>query len=642
MTRILKINRIANVMVTENRLPYKFYTTQKAVKVQEDLKESLPDEYQRMMNITIKKRTKLPQKPPFAKNLFLGKFDTDILTYPQLDNEELVELNQQIKPVEDYYSNIASNFLKRPFLPQDFIETFKYLRLFGLQCSQLLDGRELNILESCKFNEIISSATSIAPAYLSNEHLGIQILLKNGTDNQKKKYLPHLISGEMTTAFCLAENNFKDLSLLDTTAKLSEDEKSWILNGRKVTVINGSTANLFIVVGQTSITTTDGVKEPNLTVLLVEKDSGGITFESKNTLGIGASNVADVIFNNTIVPKENVIGCPKKGDSVVSSILADYRLSAGPACATLLRKLLDNVVSHFKDVNIGPASATEADYVQSVIAEMTISLYGIESATYLTAGLLDFYENQDCLLESTILKVFAAEEVTSSALKCMDLVGSSSYMKDHWSNVLFRDALSYRYISEPIANLKVGIALLGLQFAGQELQSEITKLRNPLFYVTHVFKKLWAYRKHQMDSPTLNLGLGDYVHPSAVMASQCIEYAVVRLHFATEALLTRYGPEVVNQHIDLKELAECVIEIYIMTASIARASRSYCIGLQNANFEMVLALTYCTLAQQRVRTKINKVCGDTNVSPNENLRNIAKTVFKNGKYCFQHPLSRNY
>lgn len=139
-----------------------------------------------------------------------------------------------------------------------------------------------------------------------------------------------------------------------------------------------------------------------------------------------------------------------------------------------------------------------------------------------------------------------------------------------------------------------------------------------------------------------------------------LRYCVLRLQYGTETELARLGPEVVNDHMNLKRLAECAIDIYVMTAClgklivvrsisklllfiiIGRASRSYCIGLQHADYEMILASTICVNAMERVKFKINKVCHGPYLNNNENYRKISKKIFKFGKYFPQHPLTRNF
>uniref|UniRef100_A0A1Y1M8F1 Acyl-CoA dehydrogenase/oxidase C-terminal domain-containing protein n=1 Tax=Photinus pyralis TaxID=7054 RepID=A0A1Y1M8F1_PHOPY len=639
MYRFFNINKS---LVNLEKLNLKFfcrnYSSTPAVKVKEDVTE-MGKYFEKISLITPRMRKKQPQKPPFAKNLFVGVYDTDVLTYPQLNGEDTQTLEKQISPVQVRFDNLSA---KESFLSRDFMEVLKNLQLFGMQSSQLHNCRELNVTEHCRFNEILSTVSSTVPGLIYNEFLGIHALEKAGSDEQKSKYLSQLHNGNMLSAFCMTESENQDVSSLSTTAKLNRDKTEWILNGTKTGVINGSIAGLFIVVAKTATIGNKETREAKLTTFLVEKDFEGITINSNKMLGIEGTDVCDVTFRNTPVPKDNILGEVHSAEILISSLLTQFRLSCGPACSILVKKLLNDLTKHCTHTNIGQLSISETDYVRSIVAEITLSAYAIESITYLTSGLLDEYENQDCLMESSIVKIFGAEQACSSASKVMDILGTPSYKKNHWCNELLMDALSYKYLNEVGENLKIWIALLGLNHAGIQIQEDVRKLRNPLFYAKDIFKRMWTHRKQQMDAPDLKLRLCDYVHPSLRESANRLEYCVLRLQFATETLLARHGQEVANQHMDLKRLAECLIDIYVMTACLGRASRSYCIGLRNAHFEMMLAGSYCAKAMQEVKVKLAQICDGPFATNDENYRTIAKSVFKDGKYPFEHPLARNF
>lgn len=620
----------------------KHYSVEHAVKVKEDVSEEIGKHFEKFSKITPRIRKKQPQKPPFAKNLFLGIYDTDILTYPQLNSEDMKILEKEIGPVQNCFDNLSPNYFQESGISPDFIDVLKHLKLFGMQSSQLQNGRELSVTEHCRFNEILSSAPSTVPGLLYNEFLGIHLLEREGNDEQKSKYLSPLISGNMLSAFCMTESEIRDVSTLTTVAKLNKDKTGWVLNGKKTGVVNGSIARLLIVVAKTATITTEGVRQTKLTTFLVENDFEGITINSNKMLGIEGTDVCDITFQDTPIPKDNVLGEVHLAENTVSSLLTQFRLSSGPACSALIRKILNNLSNYCTHTNMAQMSISESDYVRSIIAEIALSAYATESVTYLTAGLLDGYENQDCLMESTIVKIFAGEQAYKSALKAMDVVGTSAYKHDHWCSVLLRDALSYRYFNEIGENLRIWTTLVGLQHAGKQIQGEVRKLRNPLFHVNDVLKRMWTHRKQKLDDPDLTLRLCDYVHPSLHYSANHLEYCVLRLQYATEVLLARHGQEVPNQHMELKRLADCLVDIYVMTACLGRASRSYCIGLRNAHYEMMLAGTYCVIAMQDIKHKINQICGAPFVTNDENYRTIAKRVFKDGKYPFEHPLTRNY
>ncbi|KAK5650752.1 hypothetical protein RI129_001781 [Pyrocoelia pectoralis] len=620
----------------------KRYSSEHAVKVKEDVVEEMAKRFEKISKITPRIRKKQPQKPPFVKNLFLGIYDTDILTYPQLNSEEMKILEKEIVPVQNCFDNLSPNYFQESFLSPDFIDVLKHLKLFGMRSSQLQNGRELSVTEHCRFNEILSSVPSTVPGLLYNEFLGIHALERAGNDEQKSKYLYQLINGNMLSAFCMSESEIQDISTLSTVAKLNKDKTGWVLNGTKNGVVNGSIARLLIVVAKTATINNEGVRQTKLTAFLVENDFEGITINSSKMLGINGTDVCDITFRDTPIPNDNVLGEVHLAENIVSSLLPEFRLSSGPACSSLIRKILNNLSNHCIHTNMAQMSISETDYVRSIIAEITLSAYATESITYLTAGLLDGYENQDCLMESTIVKIFAGEQAYISALKAMDIVGTSAYKNDHWCSGLLRDALSYRYFNEVGENLRIWITLAGLQHAGKQIQEDIRKLRNPLFHVNDMFKRMWTHRKQKLDNPDLTLRLADYVHPSLCESANHLEYCVLRLQFATEALLARHGQEVQNQHMDLKRLADCLVDIYVMTACLGRASRSYCIGLRNAHYEIMLAGTYCVIAMNEIKRKINQICNGPFVTNDENYRIISKRVFKDGKYPFEHPLTRNY
>lgn len=182
-------------------------------------------EYQTISNIERKIRVKKPQKPPFVKNLLLGVFDTDLLAYPELEKEELTNLENNIRNI--------TPFLSRPEIKdcdqisKEFLRKLAKEKLLGLQTSQLMGGRELSVRESCRFNEIISEI-NLKNNILINENFGVQTLLKFGNDDLKRKYLQKLIDGEILSAFCIVSNLPSNRDTLNRAAVPSSGEKTWV------------------------------------------------------------------------------------------------------------------------------------------------------------------------------------------------------------------------------------------------------------------------------------------------------------------------------------------------------------------------------------------------------------------------------
>lgn len=163
------------------------------------------------------------------------------------------------------------------------------------------------------------------------------------------------------------------------------------------------------------------------------------------------------------------------------------------------------------------------------------------------------------------------------------------YMKDYPVERALRDARIMSIFEGTNEILRLLVALNGVKHAGQGLKDLVRQLRNPFQFPNLVFRKMWDRRGHVNDNPNLTLHLDRYLHPTLeAPARACLEYTVLRLQFATELCLERYGAKIVDEQINLKRLANVAIEIYAMTCVLSRASRAYCIGLRNAQTEVIL------------------------------------------------------
>lgn len=181
--------------------------------------------FETILNVTKRIRPKKPNRPPFAKNLFLGKFDNEILTYPQLEKEDMDALEN------DTYR--LQNVLQQPHMQKcnsifdkNFRQNLSDYKAIGLQAPQLMNARGCNCTESLKFMETLCEH-SIAQSLVTHEYLGVNVLDKFA-DVLKKKYLPSIINGESLIALCLNESDCADILTFKTEAKLSQDKKQWV------------------------------------------------------------------------------------------------------------------------------------------------------------------------------------------------------------------------------------------------------------------------------------------------------------------------------------------------------------------------------------------------------------------------------
>ncbi|XP_071440547.1 complex I assembly factor ACAD9, mitochondrial-like [Hetaerina americana] len=591
-------------------------------------------------------RKKKPPKSPFVKNLFLGKFDPEFLTYPEvLNNEELQNLDEMISPLEKFFNQVNSQEIdKSSNIPEETLSAVKELGLFGQQIPTEYGGLGLTATEYARFAEITALDGSIAVTLAAHQAIGLKGILIAGNKEQKEKYLPRLASGELIAAYCLTEpGSGSDAASIKTKATLSSDGKTWILNGNKIWITNGGIASVFTVFAKTEVTNEQGKIEEKITAFIVERNFGGVTSgKPEDKLGIRGSNTCEVHFDNTPIPVENVLGKPGEGFKLAMNILNSGRFSMGSSSAGVLKKLMQITAEHAISRKQFGHQLKDFGLIQEKFAKIACQIYAMESMAYLTAGIIDEYENPDIAAEAAIVKVFSSENSWQAGSEFLQIWGGLGYMKSIPCERYLRDSRITMIFEGTNEILRLFIALMGLQHAGLELREIVKKLRNPMMNPGVVFKKLWERRSQNSDKPKLNLGLDYELHPSLKIAAKNLEYCVMRLKYAVEIALEKYGRDISNEQMELQRLANVAIDIYAMTAVLSRASRSYCIGLRNADEEILMAVTFCSDALKRVKANITEMINGPYYSSDSNYKKIASKIFESHGYFAEHPLKRNF
>lgn len=170
--------------------------------------------------------------------------------------------------------------------------------------------------------------------------------------------------------------------------------------------------------------------------------------------------------------------------------------------------------------------------------------------------------------------------------------------------------------------------------------SDIRKQRNPLFNPGHIFAKFMD--RNSIDQPITKMNLKENLHPSLEPAALCLEHSVARLQMCVDLLLTRYGNGIVERHNESRRIADMVTTIYAMFASLARASRSYCIGLQLADHEMLTAMAICVDGRDKVLTITKDIFNGQFVNNDNNLQRLSRQIVKSKGYFATHPLTYNF
>ena len=319
--------------------------------------------------------------------------------------------------------------------PREIMKILADAGLFGVYIPEEYGGLGGGLLDLCLVVEELSRVCSgIAVSYAASG-LGSFTLLEYGTEEQKRKYLPDIASGRRMAAFGLTEADAgSDAGRIQTTAQRTD--KGYIINGTKQFITNGGDAEVYTV-----IALTDKSRGPRgASAFIVEKDTPGFTFGRKEKkLGIRASSTRELVFEDCLIPAENIIGREGIGFILTMKLLDRSRPGLGAQAMGLAQGALEAAIDYAKKrVQFDhPIYAQQA--VQQLLAEMAMRVEAARALVYSTARMVD-NGVKDFTKESAMCKVFASDTAMKVTTDAMQIFGGVGYMRDYPIEKMFRDA----------------------------------------------------------------------------------------------------------------------------------------------------------------------------------------------------------
>jgi isovaleryl-CoA dehydrogenase len=338
----------------------------------------------------------------------------------------------------DEIAPIASEIDKSNEFPRQLWPKLGALGLHGITVEEEYGGSGLGYLEHCvAMEEISRGSASIGLSYGAHSNLAVNQIRRIGTEAQKRRYLPKLISGEHVGALAMSEPGAgSDV----VSMKLRADRKGdrYILNGTKFWITNGPCADVLVVYAKT-----DPAAGPRgITAFLIEKGLKGFSTAQKlDKLGMRGSDTGELIFEDCEVPAENVLGEVGKGVSVLMSGL-DYEravLAAGPL--GIMQAAMDVVIPYVHQRKQFGQPIGEFQLVQGKLADMYTTMNACKAYVYTVARACDRGETARKDAAGAIL--YAAEKATQIALDAVQLLGGNGYINDYPTGRLLRDAKLY-------------------------------------------------------------------------------------------------------------------------------------------------------------------------------------------------------
>jgi len=336
---------------------------------------------------------------------------------------------------ENEVKPIAADIDETGRFPRENVEKMARYNMLGIPFPEELGGAGGDELAYAIAVEELSRVCGTTGVILSaHTSLGCWPIYKYGTEEQKQKYLIPLAKGEKLGAFALTEPNAGTDAAGQQTIAV-EDGDNYILNGSKIFITNGGQADVYIVFAMTD--RTKGTR--GISAFIVEKDTPGFTIgKIEEKMGIRASSTAELIFQNCVIPKENLLGELGKGFKIAMTTLDGGRIGIAAQALGIAQGALDETVQYLKERKQFGRSLSKFQGLQWMIADMATEIEAARMLVYRAA-----YNKANGLpynKEAAMAKLFAANTAMNVTTKCVQLHGGYGYTKDYPVERMMRDA----------------------------------------------------------------------------------------------------------------------------------------------------------------------------------------------------------
>ncbi|MDE2075178.1 MAG: isovaleryl-CoA dehydrogenase, partial [Alphaproteobacteria bacterium] len=312
------------------------------------------------------------------------------------------------------------------------------LGVLGITVEEEWGGAGLGYLEHCvAMEEISRGSASVGLSYGAHSNLCVNQIRKNGNAEQKKRYLPKLISGEHLGALAMSEPGAgSDV----VSMKLRADKKGdrYVLNGSKMWITNGPGADTLVVYAKTDVS----AGPRGITAFLIEKGFKGFSTAQKlDKLGMRGSDTGELVFNDCEVPEENVLGRVGGGVNVLMSGLDYERAVLAAGSVGIMQAAMDVVIPYVHERKQFGEPIGSFQLMQGKLADMYVTLSATRSYVYAVAKACDAGKTTRKDAAGAIL--YAAENGTRLALEAIQILGGNGYINDYPTGRLLRDAKLY-------------------------------------------------------------------------------------------------------------------------------------------------------------------------------------------------------
>lgn len=536
------------------------------------------------------------KKPSFAKQLFFGVFDANaVIPFPKPpieEEKEVCELLSKLKTfVKEQIDPVAID--RNAEIPKEVISGLGELGLLSLTIPKKYFGLGLSQYAYCKSMEIIAGRCAATALFINaHQSVGLKALLLFGTEKQKEKWLPRLSKGEAIAAFSLTEANAgSDANGIETEARYDSAKKVYVLNGKKQWTTNGSIAEILTVMAKT---------DKKVTAFLVTPDMPGfkVAAKSLDKVGMRGSITSNLAFENVEVPEENILG-PLGGGLKVCLTVLDYgRTTFGATCTGVAKEAIRLAKEHAVSRYQFKRPLASFPLLKEKIARMNALHYAMESATYLTAGLID-NGIEDVMLESAILKVFTSDSLWTIIYDTMQIYGGRSFFTDAPFERMMRDARLNMIGEGSNEVLRAFIGVVGLRDVGMELKTMRDAFLSP-FKNYDVLKAFSHNGLRYVFNPKVPIDAKILQKDAEELGSSIKQFGLTIVR-----ALAKHGEAIIERQLTLDRIASMAMALYTVTAVLSRLNSELKDGAIKEKDEAVeIGRYYCKMAFKAFQDKL--------------------------------------
>ena len=473
------------------------------------------------------------------------------------------------------------------------------LGLSSVEIPEAYGGLEMDKVTAAVIADNISKYAGFATTWGAHSGIGTLPIVYFGTEEQKRKYLPRLGSGEMVSAYALSEaSSGSDALNCRAHAQLSADGKHYVLNGEKMWITNAGFADLFTVFAKV-----DGEK---FTAFLVEKNFLGFSVGAEeHKMGIRGSSTCPIVLNDCQVPVENVLGEIGRGHVIAFNILNVGRFKLGAMCLGGARLSLENSAGYAKQRKAFGKTIADFGLVREKLANMATLIYVGEALVYRTVGMMDAALDQvdksgadatketrkaieEYAVECSITKVWGSEMLDYVVDETVQIYGGYGFVEEYPAERAYRDARINRIFegTNEINRLIIAGILLKRATSGQ--------------------LPLMPAIKQLMEEVLAGPSIGEEVEGPLVEERKLAAQAKKLALFVAGAATQKYMHALQDEQEILGAIADMAIEVYAMESAVLRTQKMVAKG-ESAVLPIAMTRLYLVQAMEKMESAARKV-----------------------------------